>query len=147
MHYAISWWGKKGGTAPPSGDSEERLNGYSCESCQREQNLNTDVMRGDDTVSSITGLQQCGEKLASGVLLAWLCVHVCMCAGAHLSCKSVLPYLTAETRVLHTEHRILFGNMNRGGHSHRQTWFCGISRRWGLRSSGPEPASSPPPSS
>lgn len=60
---------------------------------------------------------------------------------------SSLPYLTAETLVLRTAHRISFGNKNTGGHSHRQTWFCGISRRWELRSSGPEPASSPPPSS
>lgn len=55
---------KKGGTVPSSGDSEEGLKRSSCESCQREQNLNTDVMRGDDTVSSITGLRQRGEKLA-----------------------------------------------------------------------------------
>lgn len=59
----------------------------------------------------------------------------------------LLPYLTAETLVLRTAHRISFGNKNRGGHSHRQTWFCGISRRWELHSSGPEPASSHHPSS
>lgn len=52
----------KTGTVPSSGDSEERANRYSCESCQREHNLNTDVMRGDDTVSSITGLPQCRKK-------------------------------------------------------------------------------------
>lgn len=55
---------KKRGTAPPSGGSEDEVSRSSCESCQRQQNLNADVMRGDDTVSSITGLRQCGEKLA-----------------------------------------------------------------------------------
>lgn len=37
--------------------------------------------------------------------------------------------------------------MNRGGHSRRQTWFCGRSHKSGLHFSGPDPASSPHPSS
>ena len=77
-----------------------------------------------------------------------VCVHACVPINRdYLTCKLPLPYLTAETLVLRTEHRISFGNMNRGGHSHRQTWFCGISHRWGRRFSGPEAAWSPPPSS
>lgn len=56
-------WEKRG-RVPSSGDFEEPVNSYSRDSRQREENLNTDVMRGDDTVSSITGLRQHREKLA-----------------------------------------------------------------------------------
>lgn len=48
-----------------------------------------------------------------------------------------VPCLIAATLSLHTEHRILFGNMNRCGHSHRQTWFCDRFHRWVHHSSVP----------